>query len=959
MIFFHKGQMKVSQFKLLSFLIFIAYAHFSFGQQPSHYIIGEEELAGIDVYDIKQDEQRIYWLGTNQGMIKYDGYTFKTINCSEMLSTSVFDLQFDKDKNLYCKNLSGQIFQIKNDSCKIYYTIPDSLMTHEFYYSFTNENELIIASNSIFKVLAKKIIKTLEKIEQNNSYSIFFKTINGSLLIHNYSTNNVLEIKNDKITLTNTPPNFDLVIQYFYLNNKLFAYDKRSGQFLNANNYTPIQSFILNNYKKELLRYYTDNKTLWTAIQSGGIKIYDTNLSPLYNGNTAFENTFISTFCKDAEGNIILGTFGEGLIVISNFNSSEIILPDINAKITRITSAKDNTIFLGTQDGRIYKIDSSNNASIFQKTHTKNIEFLEYITETNQLLIDDKSPLLINISNEKEKSYAWGAIKDIYKITNGKYLLASNKGVYILFFSEGNVKNEILFAYEGRTNCIGYDRINKTIYAGSSTGLKIGTEENFDYFTLKGEPVLCKDILYLDGKIYITTHTNGVLIFKNKKLTANWTVKTGLISNNTKHIKTYQNKIYLTTDLGLQIIDTSGNVFMTLSKSEGLYTNNIIDFEIQNENLWLVHQKGVQTININELKPQNFKPSIKFTKLVVNDSILITNNKNKFDYTQNKFQFTVSSSSIKYNNDIKYHYQLIGADNAWQEANYENNKIEYKLLQPGNYTFMIRASYWNIESNLISYSFKINPPIWNTWWFYTILTILFILIIIIVFNYQLKKQKKKIKLQNELNAAKLIAIQSQMNPHFIFNTINSIQNLILKGDIDNSYNYIIKLSKLVRQTLNFSDKDFIDIEDEVNLLEIYLALEKLRFKDDFSYEINLNNLNDVQIPPMLIQPFVENAIKHGLLHKEGEKKLTITFTDGDVISCRIADNGIGRKKAQEIKDRQHKNHQSFSVNATKTRFDIMKAHYKQNLGVQYIDLYKSGESAGTEVIILLPINQRY
>ena len=117
-----------------------------------------------------------------------------------------------------------------------------------------------------------------------------------------------------------------------------------------------------------------------------------------------------------------------------------------------------------------------------------------------------------------------------------------------------------------------------------------------------------------------------------------------------------------------------------------------------------------------------------------------------------------------------------------------------------------------------------------------------------------------------------------MNPHFIFNAINSIQDLILKEDIDNSYSYIIKFSKLVRQTLNFSDKEFIEIEEETDLIETYLELEKLRFLDgDFEYSINITNCTDIMVPPMLIQPIVENAIKHGLLHKDGKKILSIEF----------------------------------------------------------------------------------
>ena len=927
-------------------------------QQPSHFIIGEEDLSGIDIYNIAQDKFNNYWLATNEGIIKYDGYSFKSINSPSMLSTSVFDFQFDNKNILYCKNMSGQIFKIENNTCSLFFTIPDSLMNHDVYYSFNKNNELVIVSNTIFKVIKNKV-KSIGNQKSNSRYSQLFKTNDDQLITQNYTTNQLIKIKNNKLQIQQIDTNRNIFIQNFYLDSTLYYFDKKSGRLLNNDNLLPNYLFIPNENRKDLLRYYSDNKNLWVAKQPGGIKVFDKNLHPLYGGKTIFKGRFISSFLKDKEGNIILGTFGEGLIIISNFNSNEIIIPDVNSKTTRVTAGKYKTIYLGTQNGKIFKVDSNKNVSLFLNKQAKNIEILEYIDETNQLLVDDQTPILININTSKETKPNLGSVKDIFRIEKNTYLVAYNRGLDVINFGNNTFKNKMLPHFKGRTNSVGFNQITKTIYAGSSLGLKLGNMDSSYFFKLNNKPVLCRDVLYWNKKIYITTQNNGVLIFENDKLIDNWTTKNGLLSNNTKQIKTSANKIFLSTNKGIQILKENGKILFTLNKSEGLYTNNIVDFEIQDNLLWLVHQKGVQTIEIDKIKPQDFIPTIKFTSIVVNDSILVTQKKNNFSYTQNKFNFTISSNSIKHNNEIKYLYQLEGFDNDWQKANYKDNEINYKVLQPGKYSFKIKAIYRNEESDTIYYKFTINTPFWSTWWFYSIIIVLFLISTIIIFKYQLKKQKKKIKLQNELNAAKLIAIQSQMNPHFIFNTINSIQDLILKGDIDNSYNYIIKLSKLVRQTLNFSDKDFIDIEDEVELLKIYLDLEKLRFKEDLTYNILMNDINDIQIPPMLIQPFVENAIKHGLLHKEGQKTLTISFEVNDVIICKVSDNGVGRKKAQEIKDRQTPKHQSFSVNATKTRFDIMKTHYKQNLGIAYKDIVVDGIVDGTEVTIILPINRRY
>ena len=164
---------------------------------------------------------------------------------------------------------------------------------------------------------------------------------------------------------------------------------------------------------------------------------------------------------------------------------------------------------------------------------------------------------------------------------------------------------------------------------------------------------------------------------------------------------------------------------------------------------------------------------------------------------------------------------------------------------------------------------------------------------------------------------------------------------------------------MVRKTLSYSQNDFIDFEKEIQLLELYLSLEKLRFKKDFVYTINTFNISDIEIPPMIIQPFIENAIVHGLLHKAGEKKLTINFELKETLICIIEDNGVGRKKAKAIKDRQRSDYDSFSVKATRKRFDILSSLYPGQFGVIYEDVVVDGIESGTKVKLSLPIKLKF
>lgn len=237
-------------------------------------------------------------------------------------------------------------------------------------------------------------------------------------------------------------------------------------------------------------------------------------------------------------------------------------------------------------------------------------------------------------------------------------------------------------------------------------------------------------------------------------------------------------------------------------------------------------------------------------------------------------------------------------------------------------------------------------------------SVLLIFIIILIFNrYRLNRRIQNERLQKQISMHQLTSLKSQMNPHFTFNALNSIQDLILKEDKEESYSYIAKFADLIRNTLNHSSKEFIEIEDEFASLQLYLELEKLRFDNDLTIEFETNGIKTIKIPPLLIQPFIENSIKHGLFHKEGGKNLRVSFKIKNDLICTISDNGIGRKASQEIQKRRIQNHKSFAVNSIEERFKLLRQIYGSNLGVTYIDLETEQEASGTTVVICLPFKR--
>ena len=224
---------------------------------------------------------------------------------------------------------------------------------------------------------------------------------------------------------------------------------------------------------------------------------------------------------------------------------------------------------------------------------------------------------------------------------------------------------------------------------------------------------------------------------------------------------------------------------------------------------------------------------------------------------------------------------------------------------------------------------------------------------------ELEEARKRLDVEKQYRASELKAIRSQMNPHFIFNALNSIQDLVLKGNIENSYSYITMFSNLVRQMLTYSENEFIEFEQEIKLLELYLSLEKLRFKKDFTYEIAVNNVEDIMLPPFLVQPFIENSLVHGLLHREGEKKLKIAFELKEDLICTIEDNGVGRDKSKAIKQRQQAGHDSFSGKAILKRFEILSNVFNGKFGYTYHDLYENDEPSGTRIVLVIPVKRQF
>ena len=224
---------------------------------------------------------------------------------------------------------------------------------------------------------------------------------------------------------------------------------------------------------------------------------------------------------------------------------------------------------------------------------------------------------------------------------------------------------------------------------------------------------------------------------------------------------------------------------------------------------------------------------------------------------------------------------------------------------------------------------------------------------------ELKETQKRLAIEKQYRDSELKALKAQMNPHFIFNALNSIQEYIVLNEKNLASDYLGKFADLMRKYLYHSDKGSISVEEEVACLNTYLELEKVRFEDTLDYSITVANAIPVEntyIPTMIIQPYVENAIKHGLLHKKRDKGLSIVLVqEGKHIKCTIEDNGVGRAKSKALQQNSKRDHKSFATKATQDRLALLSFDKDQEIGVATIDLYDdNGLPKGTRIIITIP-----
>lgn len=469
------------------------------------------------------------------------------------------------------------------------------------------------------------------------------------------------------------------------------------------------------------------------------------------------------------------------------------------------------------------------------------------------------------------------------------------------------------------------------------------------------------------GNIYLGSYIGLSIISPNDSI-RNLTKGQGLVSPRIESNETADDgSVWMTNNYNLLKYDPKDGRISKLGSRQGLTKINFAimgSVKLANGNLVFGANKGFIIVDPRtvDFGTDPLKIFVFYRDASGSEIELQPGEKLNFAYTQQNIHFSFAVNDLVLADQVMFKYQLSKNGEApWSNPSL-NASADFNL-DPGSYMLNVQASDGNTWFALPSpIFFHIKAPWWRQWWFIILIGLLILFGVWTFLNRRFQKIRKELVVTRQIADLEAKALRAQMNPHFVFNSLNAIQECIVTGKVEEAYAYLSQFSRLLRLVLEHSNMADVSLHDELEVLSLFVSLEKLRFRNEMKYTLNVEkDLDDeeIRISPMLIQPHLENAIWHGLRHKEGEKELTLSIHEAipGYLEVVIEDNGVGRVMSAALRqDRlgDHK-HKSIGKQLSGNRLELLKKNYPQ-ANMEIIDLYgENGIASGTRVVLMIPI----
>ena len=930
------------------------------------YNLSEEDGLGHNsCWDISQDSDGNMWFASYGGGIsKFDGKKFTLFSAKNGLPSDKIRKVFPFKNNIYVGTEQGiSIIDIKTSKIstpKVPKTKEDFICIDFFVYH--NDVYFISVFDGVFKIdESSNSPKIVPVYLRSNFYSAFLDNENLHLSNEGFIEKiNIQELlhKNFKLVQFGN----SIIHQYAKVQDSIIfaaadgVYNPDGGLYTIGNNKMINVSNQFGIDSKKILNVVYDAFKNVLYVGSNDKGIYEIRLDATIKYEN-FQNLSIVDFEFLDQSKFVLHNRG-----ISILNSSDKIFKEISlnefknfqTNYFKINKTKLNTNYRESRDFELNFNIKANEIVFYELVKNRNsiwigsnLGVFEMNSKGKIINYIPKHSLKIGFTSDNKFietiTYAGVYVYDnVYQLQGKHYSKFDNKTPqFIVKILNNKDKTYLISVFNGLF-------VHQNEKFKSYLFENIWKEKKFKHIAInnKGQLVLAAEF----GTVFIVDDSQKFKILKTIS-------KKEIIGNSINFLECYKEYILIGTEKGLNVYH-NGKIRL-IDSEQGLKDCVFKTSQIFGDELWLGTQKGFYKLNLKKLlAKQKTVEKIIIQSVLINNQLLSNKNNRWFsynsnelisDYKHNSFSIDFIPIGHPFPNKLKFRYRL-NSKNNWSPYS-EKPTVFLSYLPHGNYNLEIQVLDLNSGETKQFKILKliITPPFWVTWWFILLVVLVISTGLFFVIKRNKKNAEEKALIQQRIAETKLEALKSQMNPHFTFNAMNTIQDFIISNDIDNSLNFVSELAKLMRLTLDNSTKKTITLQEEIAFLQHYIYIENTRFGNKININLSIDskiNAQEIEFPTMLLQPFIENVFVHAFNAEYPNPKLDISFqlNETHVLECRIKDNGKGIASFNKVKL-----HTSKALQLAEERLHLIQPQISNPITINFT------ESEGTFVLILLQV----
>lgn len=930
----------------------------------------EEGLPTSNMYSVFEDQDGYLWLGTDVGVLRYDGYQFQHFNTDNgVADNEIFKVYQDSEGRIWFLSLNGKLSYYKDQEFHNGRNTPyleelsHSGIAIDFYEDTDTGEIYFLYIDGYISVLSKdgtvstrdyrKAARVFSIWEHENDMFVLSGDVIGSL-DGEVSTPLKESVYTDaayRYTIGNDG------VFYFSCKNQIFRYEHGDSYEL-----------ILNIGDSEIIFITIIDDDFWVGTRKG---LYVVNEE---NRQHFFAEDLVSGVIRDSQGNFWVSTLTNGVRYLPNILVRKHNPKTSKWKVNSLHNEEQDQLWIGTEEGLYKKLILKDSAKVYVGDGLDSETKIKRLRSVDGNIIAI-SKIIHTLGSSSIRNYPFST-NDILRTRDKVYFAGSNHtgAIDVSIFDETYSFPKEKLAKTIADNSLLKNRSNVLaqgggkVYIGTSTGLHVVVNDRIERINSPGEELNTSilDLFYDDdtNQLLVATNSKGIIIIKEDSIVAQLNTLNGLNSNSCYAIKKYgDDSFFVGTNKGINLIDlsTENAVVKDYSEILNIQKEKVNDLELFSGHLFIASDTELLSFPVESVTEDNFAPKLQIDQILVNGqpaADLLS-----LHHSMNNVSIRYTGISFSDFGQIDYEYRL-NSEKVWTTN--KSRQIEFKTLPNGNYNLFLRARGNNgVYSPEKEVRFVIKPPFWKTTWFILAVGMVVAMLIWYLVKRRLRSvqmkfdlerkslqaEQERATLEKEMIELEQKALRMQMNPHFIFNALNTIKGYYSGGEIKDANTYISRFSKLLRMILE-SDERLVSLQKEITMLELYIELIQLRYKDVFQYEIDVEeevNSEEIGIPPLLLQPIVENAVIHGLAPNKKEGVLQIRFTKKDgFLVCRVIDNGVGYLNSKKSKDRDH---QSKAMKITRERID----HLNKNKDPNNFTIIQKEDPLGTQVDIIIPI----